>query len=104
MGLSQLFKNDSDFSLLTGNHEDVHFSDAIHKSKIEVDEEGTEAAAATAIFSFRSSRPLEPTIFKANHPFVYLIYDNISKNILFLGAYKLPATPSKKAFMKKMRN
>lgn len=70
--------------------EDVHFTDAIHKAKVEVDENGTVAAAATAIFTFRSSRPLDPTRFVANHPFVYFIYDKESQNILFMGVYRVP--------------
>ncbi|KAK6633249.1 hypothetical protein RUM44_003850 [Polyplax serrata] len=90
LGLSELFNSDADFSTLTGDAETIHFSDAVHKAKVEVDEEGTVAAAATAIFTFRSSRPLDPTRFIANHPFVYFIYDKMSQNILFMGVYKVP--------------
>jgi len=101
LGLAGLFGNETDFSALTEGENGIHFSDAIHKSRVDVDEEGTEAAAATAVFSFRSSRPLEPTIFKANHPFMYLIFDKVTQNILFMGAYQLPA---KKAFARKLRH
>ncbi|KAL0281645.1 UNVERIFIED_CONTAM: hypothetical protein PYX00_002570 [Menopon gallinae] len=90
LGLSEVFGDEGDFSTLTGEGADVHFTDAIHKSKIEVDEDGTVAAAATAIFTFRSSRPLEPTKFIANHPFIYFIYDKMSQNILFMGVYRVP--------------
>lgn len=85
-----MFGDEGDFSTLTGEDADVHFTDAIHKAKIEVDEDGTVAAAATAIFTFRSSRPLEPTKFIANHPFVYFLYDKMSQNILFMGVYRVP--------------
>lgn len=90
LGLSELFDENADFSTLTGEENSIHFTDAIHKAKVEVDEEGTVAAAATAIFTFRSSRPLEPTRFVANHPFVYFIYDKMSRNILFMGVYRVP--------------
>lgn len=90
LGLSEIFSPEADFSTLSEKTKSVHFTDAIHKAKIEVDEEGTVAAAATAIFTFRSSRPLDPTRFIANHPFVYFIYDKISQNILFMGVYKVP--------------
>lgn len=51
---------------------------------------GTVAAAATAIFGFRSSRPSEPTTFIANFPFVYLIYERPTSSILFMGVYRDP--------------
>lgn len=51
---------------------------------------GSVAAAATALFSFRSSRPLEPAQFVCNHPFVYLLYDRKLKSILFMGLYRGP--------------
>lgn len=69
----------------------LHLGDAIHRARIEVTEEGTTAAAATAIFTFRSSRPTEPAIFKANHPFVYLIYDKHGRTVLFTGIFRSPA-------------
>lgn len=53
MGVGNLFDNDAD---LSGFSEETHFSfdDAIHKAKIVIDEEGSSAAAATSLFSFRS--------------------------------------------------
>ncbi|GAB1864140.1 Antithrombin-III [Camponotus japonicus] len=69
----------------------LHLGDAIHRARIEVTEEGTTAAAATAIFTFRSSRPTEPAIFNANHPFVYLIYDKHDRTVLFTGIFRSPA-------------
>lgn len=72
----------------------LHLGDAVHRARIEVTEEGTTAAAATAVFTFRSSRPTEPAVFNANHPFVYLIYDKSSRTILFTGIYRVPAAPS----------
>merc|ERR1719436_1794194 len=53
----------------------IRIESAQHKSFIEVNEEGSEAAAATALLGFRSARPLFHTEFKADHPFLFLIYD-----------------------------
>nr|AIO11228.1 serpin [Hesperophylax occidentalis] len=89
MGVGDLFEPTSDFSYLTGTV-GPHFNDAVHKAKINVDEDGTVASAATAVFSFRSSRPTEPTRFICNHPFVYFIYDKISNAVTFMGVFREP--------------
>jgi serpin B len=66
-------------------------SAAIHKAYIDVDENGTEAAAATAVVmgmaTAMQSRtaPPPPIYFTADHPFLFLIRDNISGAILFMG-------------------
>ncbi|XP_048005524.1 serine protease inhibitor 88Ea-like [Leguminivora glycinivorella] len=88
VGVGDLFNSTSDFTTLTDDH--VSFDDAVHKAKIQIDEEGTVAAAATAIFGFRSSRPAEPTRFVANFPFVYLVYERPTNSILFMGVYRDP--------------
>ncbi|XP_006562425.1 serine protease inhibitor 88Ea isoform X1 [Apis mellifera] len=72
--------------------ESVHLGAAVHRARIEVTEEGTTAAAATAIYTFRSGRPLVPTVFNANHPFVYFIYEKPKRTILFAGIYRNPNT------------
>lgn len=67
----------------------VYISDVIHKSFIEVDEKGTEAAAATVILFAESAavERIEPKIFEANHPFTYLIRDNENGEVFFMGQY-----------------
>lgn len=97
MGASPVLEPDT--SDLTGfvaeGESGPYLGDAIHRAKIEVSEEGTTAAAATALFSFRSSRPTEPAIFNANHAFVYFIYDRQSRSMLFAGVYRKPnGTPA----------
>jgi serpin B len=59
----------------------IAISTVIHKAFIEVSEEGTEAAAATAVTTLRSL----PTVFRANHPFIFWIKDNQLGTVLFLG-------------------
>jgi len=71
----------------------VKFSKAVHKSFIEVNEEGSEAAAATALLRFRSARPLFHTKFEADHPFLFMIYDKQVDTILFFGVYQFPPEP-----------
>lgn len=93
MGVGDLFKSTSDLSGLTGTNE-IKLDDAIHKAKVSLDEDGTTAAAATAIFNFRSSRPLDPARFNCNHPFVYLIFDKVSQTILFAGVFNKPPSSS----------
>lgn len=66
-------------------------NNVVHKATIAVDEEGSEAAAATAFVLSRSGRPLFPTKFNANRPFMYLIRDTATNIILFSGIVRRPA-------------
>ncbi len=86
LGVEKAFTEDAEFSRMfdAGN---MWITDTIHKTYISVDEKGTEAAAVTGMAMAGSSLPPEPTIMKANRPFTYLIRDNTSGEILFLGEY-----------------
>jgi len=89
LGLKRAFQlSAADFSAITGD-KSVFISAAIHKAYIDVDEEGTEAAAATAIAmagaAMRQGPPPPPIVFRADHPFLFLIRDNATGAILFLG-------------------
>src|SRR3984885_12731176 len=87
MGMPAAFGGSADFSGMTGKR-DFAISEVIHKAYIDVNEEGTEAAAATAV-GFRALAmrgPVEqPPVFRADHPFIFLIRDNRSSSILFMG-------------------
>ena len=90
LGMKKAFA-DADFSGMDGSKR-LYLSAVLHKAFVEVNEEGTEAAAATAaIVGFRSARPMGPR-FRADHPFLYLICDKSNGNILFLGRYVTPPT------------
>lgn len=94
MGMPQAFEKDSaDFSGMDGKRDFV-MSAVIHKAYIDVSEEGTEAAAATAVVISRAMavRPmrLQPPVFRADHPFLFLIRDNRSGCILFIGRVTNP--------------
>ena len=88
MGMPLAFSNKADFRGMTGKT-DLKIDKVIHKAMIEVAEEGTEAAAATAVVIIRKTAIMpdeEPRLqFKADRPFLYLIKDNRFNSILFMG-------------------
>lgn len=92
MGVSKAFENDNpDFdSMVTGVPDPIKIETVLQKAIIDVDEEGTEAAAATFIGGAGGAayRPDEEIFeFKADQPFTYYIRDNNTGEILFAGRY-----------------
>ena len=90
MGMPLAFTEHADFSGMTTTNliHKLRISEVIHKAFIEVNEEGTEAAAATAVVMVEiTSAHLNPPIkiFKADHPFVFIIKHKSSGAILFMG-------------------
>jgi serpin B len=83
LGMNSAFSGDADFSGMTGNKE-LFISDVAHKAFVEVSEEGTEAAAATGAVMSKTSL-VKKVEFRADHPFIYLIKDNRTGSILFMG-------------------
>jgi serpin B len=80
----------ADFSGMTGKRE-LAISAVVHKAFVEVDEKGTEAAAATGVVMARTMVKLAPPpAFRADHPFLFLIRDNRNGSILFLGRLVRP--------------
>jgi len=86
MGIKDAFnETKADFSKITGG-KDLYISTVIHKTFCDVNEEGTEAAAVTAIvMNTKSMGSFDRKIFKADHPFIYAIVDNNTGVMLFLG-------------------
>jgi len=83
MGMPIAFTDDANFSKMTSQN-DLKISDVFHKAYVEVNEEGTEAAAATAVvIALKSIR--EERSFVANRPFIFLIRDRVSGTLLFMG-------------------
>lgn len=76
----------ADFSGMTPNPAGLYISDVIHKAFVDVNEEGTEAAAATAVvMRVKAAFPESMVVFRADHPFVFIIRDVRSGSILFIG-------------------
>jgi serpin B len=92
MGMPLAFSGAADFSGITGSP-DLMISAAIHKAYVDVNETGTEAAAATsAIFGVTAIQERHPPIpFIADHPFLFLIRETRSGSILFLGRVTDPS-------------
>jgi serine protease inhibitor len=91
MGMTDAFSpSAADFSGMT-EKKDLYISAVIHKAYVDINEEGTEAAAATAItMRLTSVGPSQTPVFRADHPFVFLIRDNQTGSILFIGRLMNP--------------
>lgn len=91
MGMPLAFEeNRADFSGMNGAR-DLSISAVVHAARVEVDERGTEAAAATGVMVRTLSVASEPATFRADHPFLFAIRDRRSGAILFLGRLVDPA-------------
>lgn len=88
MGIQKAFTEGADFSKMTGSR-DLFISSVDHKSYIKVNEEGTEAAAATSVVMERTSAITKD--FKANHPFLFMIKEDKTDSILFMGKLEDPS-------------
>lgn len=93
MGMPSAFDPvEADLSGMT-DVEQLFITDVIHKAFVAVDEEGTEAAAATAVVVGATSVPEEPVVVVVDRPFVFLIRDIPTETILFLGRVVDPSAP-----------
>ncbi len=90
MGMPSAFQPfQADFSGMDGAR-DLFIAAAVHKAYVDVNEEGTEAAAATGVSMGATSVPARQ--FVANHPFVFVLRDNITGSLLFVGRVSDPSS------------
>ncbi|XP_067006406.2 leukocyte elastase inhibitor [Anabrus simplex] len=88
LGLSEILRPGADFSGMTDDA--IYVNKVLQKAFIEVNEEGTEAASATAAGGIAISLPPPPKVFKADHPFMFMIVDEPADTILFMGRVLQP--------------
>jgi len=94
MGMESAFDpNAADFSGMTGG-KDLYISAVIHKAFVDVNEKGTVAAAATAVAPEEPfdlpGKPKPLPVFRADHPFIFMIQDNRNGALLFVGRIMNP--------------
>lgn len=102
LGMSRPFdRRAANFSGINGRYppdpQSLFISAILHKAFVQVDERGTEAAAATVtitqpMLALRSVKPPPVPIFRADHPFLFAIWDRTSSALLFLGRVRNPVT------------
>ena len=91
MGMKRAFSREADFSGISST-EALYISAVLHKAYVDVNEEGTEAAAATGVVmkAMAVRRPQPIPVFRADHPFLFLIRDTKAGSILFMGRLTKP--------------
>ena len=85
LGMKDMFDQaKADFSGMTGGPKSLFVSAVVQKAFVEVNEEGAEAAAATAGMMMMRAMPMNP-IFNCDRPFMFFIRDNLTNMMLFSG-------------------
>jgi len=77
--------NRADFSGMDGRKLWLYISAVLHQAFVRVDEEGSEAAAATAVMVTLGARPTRSAVFRADRPFLFFIREKETGSVLFLG-------------------
>ena len=92
MGMPTAFGAGADFTGISDEAEGLYIDEVIHQSFVEVNEEGTEAAAATAVIMREGSMEPSsgPVEFRADHPFIFFIQHEETGQILFMGKVENP--------------
>lgn len=92
LGMTDAFDpNEADFDGIADTEESLFIHEAFHDTFVSVDEEGTEAAAATAVVIGTESAPADPFEFVADRPFLFAIRDRPTGSLLFFGRAVDPA-------------
>jgi serpin B len=73
----------------------LYLGAVLHKTYVDVNEEGTEAAAATLAMAKPTAAPGQPPVFRADHPFLFAICETRSGTLLFLGRLTDPTKTGK---------
>jgi serpin B len=89
LGMKRAFGDGADFSPIASTPGDLFIDNVYHQAFVAVDEEGTEAAAATAVVITRESAAELVTV-SFDRPFVFFIYDEPTGQILFAGRLSAP--------------
>src|SRR5262249_48135269 len=90
MGMPLAFSKMADFSGMT-SREKLFIDAVLHKAFVDVHEQGTEATAATAVIGRPTSAPVaDPAASRPAHPFEFLIRDNRTASVLFMGRVANP--------------
>ncbi|MCX7995396.1 MAG: serpin family protein [candidate division WOR-3 bacterium] len=90
LGMPNAFAPHCDFSGIDGT-KNLYIRSVVHQAYVDVNEEGTEAAAATGVVVGITSVGPKIPVFRADHPFIFLIQDKNTGNILFIGRVVEPA-------------
>jgi serpin B len=97
LGLTLPFSQDADFTEMLDSTvtDDLYISNIFHKAFVEVNEKGTEAAAATGAVIRLKCAPMfgQSEDFVADHPFLFVIKEELTKVILFTGHVTNPTNP-----------
>lgn len=89
MGMKESFTPDADFSFIT-DFSDLYISNVIHQSFLKVDEEGSEAAAATGVIIVKETAVMPKRILKIDKPFLFIIMEKQTGNMLFIAKVENP--------------
>lgn len=91
LGMTLAFSDRADFSGISAS-DPLQLSEVVHQAFVDVNEKGTEAAAATGAVVAVTAAPVQarPVVFRADHPFVFAIRDNRTDAVLFLGRVQNP--------------
>ncbi len=90
LGMPSAFDDRADFSGITAA-ERLQISNVVHQANIDVDEKGTEAAAATAVVMRETAAPAEPLTVRVDRPFLFAVRDVPTGAVLFLGRVADPS-------------